>query len=150
MPVLVVLQQKGRERTNSGVSVNAPGVSGLLKSEILLRVPVFGLVLSTVLKKLQELMMLKHIGSVARRPRLTFQRNQNFLRRVLLPLLLPKYPSQVQHRNIVSYQHSTTLSTKLLLGTHLLTLHQSSRLFSLTTCHLFLQLTLLPLLKLLL
>lgn len=62
-------QQKGRERTNSGVSVSAPGVSGLLKSEILAKVSVFGLVLSTVLKKLQEPTMLKHAGSVARRPR---------------------------------------------------------------------------------
>jgi len=38
-------QQKGRERTNSGVSVSAPGVSGLLKSEILARVSVSGWVL---------------------------------------------------------------------------------------------------------
>src|SRR4051812_16367951 len=92
-------QQKGRERTSSGVSASAPGVSGLLKSEILARVSVSGLVLSTVLKKLQELMMLKHEGSVARRPRLTFQRNQQFLRSDVLALLLLKFPSQAQHRN---------------------------------------------------
>ncbi|KAE8806554.1 hypothetical protein D1007_17370 [Hordeum vulgare] len=68
------MPKKGRERTNSRVSVSAPWVSGLLKSHILPRMSMSGSVLSIVLKKLQEVMMLKHAGSMERRPSLTLQK----------------------------------------------------------------------------
>lgn len=80
----MALQQdllKGRERTNSGVSASGRGANGLLRSEILAKVFASGLALSTLLRKLPELMMLKHGGFEARRPRSISQTQLQWLLR---------------------------------------------------------------------
>lgn len=58
---------KEEERTSIGGSGSDPGVNGLLRFVIQGKVVVFGWVLLTQLRKLLELMMLKHGRSVARK-----------------------------------------------------------------------------------
>ena len=62
-------QPKGRERINSVESASAHGANGQRKSEILTKESVFGSGHLTQLKRLQELMMLKLVASVAKRQR---------------------------------------------------------------------------------
>ena len=62
-------QAKGRERVNSVESASARGADGQLKSEIPVKGFVFGSGHSTLLNRLQELMILKLVGFVAKKPK---------------------------------------------------------------------------------
>lgn len=64
--------QNERGRINTEESVSAHGVNGRLRSVTREKGSESGLEPSTLLKKLPEPTMLRHAGSEARRPRLTF------------------------------------------------------------------------------
>lgn len=61
--------QRGRGRTSIEGSDRGHGVNGQLKFVIQGKVSVFGLELLILLRKLQELMILRHAGSEARKLR---------------------------------------------------------------------------------
>jgi hypothetical protein len=69
---LLLTLQNAAGRTNTGGSACAPRVNGQLKSETLARVSVFGLELTTLLRRQLGHMMLKPVRSVARKLRSTF------------------------------------------------------------------------------
>ncbi|RWW36632.1 hypothetical protein BHE74_00058329, partial [Ensete ventricosum] len=96
-----------RKRTSIEESVNILGGNGQLKLEILVRVYESGSVNLVHLKKLQELMMQKPVGSVARKPRRTSLVRHQFLESAFVRLTAAEAPNS-NPKDTFNSNHSFT------------------------------------------